>query len=161
MPFNCRFFLSRFSVCFNCFVLLFLVTPCLLDILNVLALLVYLSSDFNHTMYFNSNTVCTYVCWFNELPPGFIFWIHELTDLRGRKERETFSECFTHGLGQTLMKCILIKSSPKSLTQKNQNCFELFFSNVAILYESLKWQGVNHSYLNYLSDNSCKSLIHM
>ena len=28
--FNCRFFLKRFPVCFNHFVLLFLVTPCLL-----------------------------------------------------------------------------------------------------------------------------------
>ena len=28
-PFNCRFFLIRFPVCFNLFVLLFLVTPCL------------------------------------------------------------------------------------------------------------------------------------
>ena len=30
IPFNCRFFLNRFSVCFNLFVLLFFVTPCLI-----------------------------------------------------------------------------------------------------------------------------------
>ena len=29
MPINCRFFLNGFAVCFNLFVLLFLVTPCL------------------------------------------------------------------------------------------------------------------------------------
>ena len=30
LSFNCRFFLNRFSVCFNLFVLPFLVTPCLI-----------------------------------------------------------------------------------------------------------------------------------
>ena len=28
-PVNCRFFMKRCSVCFNLFVLLFIVTPCL------------------------------------------------------------------------------------------------------------------------------------
>ena len=34
IPFNCRFFLNRFPVCFNLFVLLFLVTPCLVVVVQ-------------------------------------------------------------------------------------------------------------------------------
>ena len=37
-PINCRFFLKRFSVCFNLFVLLFLVTPCLVVAVRLFSL---------------------------------------------------------------------------------------------------------------------------
>ena len=50
-------------------------------------------------------------------------------------------------LGKTLINCILIKSYPLSIKQQNENCLGLFCSNLATLYELLKWQGINHSYL--------------
>ena len=50
------------------------------------------------------------------------------------------------------MNCILIKSYPLPIKQQNENSLGLFCSNLAILYELLKWQGVNPSYLRQLPE---------
>ena len=41
-----------------------------------------------------------YDCWLNKLPSSF-FW-NQWTDVRRRKNVKTLSECFTHGLEETI-----------------------------------------------------------
>ena len=44
----------------------------------------------------------------------------------------------------------LIKSSPKCLGQQNQNSLQLFCNNLAISYDWIKWEGIDHTYLKRL-----------
>ena len=103
----------------------------------------YLSRMVTMQIHFDSYTVFTYACHWISRYLVLIFWINELSSFDS-------SECFILGLGKTLMNSILIKSSPQSLTEQNQDCLERSGSHIVVLYELLKWQGINHSYLRKL-----------
>ena len=90
-------------------------------------------------IHFDSYTVFTNACHWISRYLVLIFWINELSFFES-------SECFTLGLGKTLINCILIKSSPQYLTKQNQDSLERLCSDLVVLYKLLKWQGIDHSY---------------
>ena len=103
----------------------------------------YLSRMVTMQIHFDSYTVFTYACHWISRYLVLFFLINELSSFE-------FSECFILNLGKTLINCILIKSSPQSLTKQNQDSLERLCCDLVVLYELLKWQGINHSYLRKL-----------
>ena len=103
----------------------------------------YLSRMVTMQIHFDSHTVFTYACHWISRYLVLFFLINELSSFE-------FSEYFILNLGKTLINCILIKSSPQSLRKQNQGSLERLCSDLVVLYELLKWQGINHSYLRKL-----------
>ena len=62
-----------------------------------------------------------------------VFFFESISWGKRDKKQENSIECFSYSLWKTIIPCIVIKSSPQSLTQQNQKFLEPFCSNEAFI----------------------------